>query len=521
MGEARTSRRTGGGRAARIAARAAPPAQKPVTPGMTGGRYRPLSDSDVQRIHHSALDILETIGFADAIPSCVELVTAAGGSLDDTGRLRFPRSLVEDVLAKACHRFTLHGFDGQGDIDIGGERVHFGTAGAAVQMLDFESGAYRPTQLLDLYDIVRLIDTLEHIHVVVRPVVCRDMEEPRLLDLNTAYALLNGTTKPIGQSFSQPENVEEVVAMFDMALGGAGKYRERPFSVATNCFVVPPLRFAADSCRCLEAQVRAGMPIVLHSAGQAGTTSPAALAGSVVQAVAECLAGLVYVNLITPGHPAFFGTWPLVSDLRTGAMSGGGGEQAVIMAACAQMANFYDLPSNVAAGMTDSKTPDAQSGFEKGYTTALAALAGANVIHESAGMLASLLGVSLESFVIDNEMLGNILRTVRGIEVNEETLSVATIAEVARGPKHYLGHAQTLALMETEYVYPELSDRTTPDQWQAAGATDIAQRARDKVRRVLAENYPEHIEAATDARIRQEFDIRLDREAMTPGGGRW
>ena len=150
MGEVRSKRRATGGRAARIAARAAPPAHKPVGPGMTGGQFRPLSDSDIQRIHRSALDILETIGLADPLPSCVDLVTAAGGSLDDAGRLCFPRSLVEDVLAKACHRFTLHGFDDQHGIDVGGERVHFGTAGAAVQILDFESGAYRPTQLLDL-----------------------------------------------------------------------------------------------------------------------------------------------------------------------------------------------------------------------------------------------------------------------------------------------------------------------------------------------------------------------------------
>jgi trimethylamine--corrinoid protein Co-methyltransferase len=60
------------------------------------------------------------------------------------------------------------------------------------------------------------------------------------------------------------------------------------------------------------------MPVLLLSAGQAGATS---LAGSVVQSVAEVLAGLVYVNVLKPGHPAIFGTWPFVSDLRTGAMS--------------------------------------------------------------------------------------------------------------------------------------------------------------------------------------------------------
>ena len=176
--------------------------------------------------------------------------------------------------------------------------------------------------------------------------------------------------------------------------------------------------------------VRAGMPILLLAAGQAGATSPASLAGSVVQEVAETLAGLVYVNLIEKGHPAIIGIWPFVSDLRTGAMSGGSGEQAILMAACGQMGRYYDLPTGIAAGMADSKLPDAQSGFEKGYTTSLAGHSGANMVYESAGMQASLLGVSMESFVIDNDMLGAVNRSVRGIEINDESMSVEVMRDV-------------------------------------------------------------------------------------------
>ena len=97
------------------------------------------------------------------------------------------------------------------------------------------------------------------------------------------------------------------------------------------------------------------MPVLLLSAGQAGATAPAALAGALAQEVAEVLAGLVYVNAIKPGHPAIFGTWCFVSDLRTGAMSGGSPEQALLSAAAGQMAHFYDLTGGTASGMTDSK----------------------------------------------------------------------------------------------------------------------------------------------------------------------
>ncbi len=202
-------------------------------------------------------------------------------------------------------------------------------------------------------------------------------------------------------------------------------------------------------------------------------------------------------------------------------MSGGSGEQALLTAACAQMAHFYDLPGGVPAGMTDSKVPDAQSGYEKGYTVALAAQAGANMIYESAGMHASLLGCCLESFVIDNDMLGSILRTVRGIEVSEESLSLETMRKVCtEGPGHFLGHPQTLELMETEYVYPRIGDRSSPKEWLDNGATNIVHLARRRTREILSSHYPGHIDPALDARIRQRFPIRLPRERMTPGAAR-
>ena len=122
------------GREARIAARAAPLPlnMRPVWPGMEGGKYRPLAAADVQRIHSAALDVLEHIGMADAPPSGVELLTAAGAKLESNGRITFPRALVEDVIANAARHFVLHGQDPRHDLEPWGKKVYFGTAGAAV-----------------------------------------------------------------------------------------------------------------------------------------------------------------------------------------------------------------------------------------------------------------------------------------------------------------------------------------------------------------------------------------------------
>jgi trimethylamine--corrinoid protein Co-methyltransferase len=257
------------------------------------------------------------------------------------------------------------------------------------------------------------------------------------------------------------------------------------------------------------------MPVILVSAGQAGATAPAALAGALVLEMAECLAGLVYVNAVKPGAPAIFGPFCFISDLRSGAMSGGSPEQALLSAAAGQMAQFYDLTCGTASGMTDSKIPDAQAGYEKAYNHALVGNAGANLIYEAAGMMASLLGFSLEQLVIDDDIIGATQRTIRGIDVDEDSLSFETIREVClEGPGHFLGSEQTLRLMQREYLYPEVGDRSNPKEWLEQGRSNVVQRARRRLDKLLASHFPAHIAPPLDEAIRARFPVRLPATAM-------
>ncbi len=514
MSEATQGRR--GGREARRAMRAAPLTDdvRPVRPGMEGGRYRPLDEADILKVHRTALRLLAEVGLADAPPSGVEILTRAGCQLSDRGRLLFPASLVEDTLAIAARRFPLHGQDPRHDMEPWGKKVYFGTAGAAVNMVE-RDGSYRESQIKDLYDIGRLVDALEHIHFFQRSVVPRDVPDPFEMDFNTCYASVSATTKHVGSSWVSPRNVNASLEMLHAIAGSEAKWRERPFVSQSNCFVVPPMKFATDACRCLEAAVAGGMPVLLLSAGQAGATAPASLAGALAQEVAEVLAGLVYVNAIKPGHPAIFGAWCFVSDLRTGAMSGGSPEQALLSSMAGQMAHFYDLTGGTASGMTDSKVPDAQSGAEKALNHALVGNSGANLIYESAGMHASLLGFSLDSLVIDNDIIGATQRTLKGVTIDDETLSFETIREVClNGPGHFLGSDQTLRLMQTEYIYPVVGDRRSPNEWTEMGRRNAWDRACEKVREILASHYPGHVSDAVDQRIRESAPVRLSRDLM-------
>ncbi|MDA0319743.1 MAG: trimethylamine methyltransferase family protein [Proteobacteria bacterium] len=508
---AQPSRRAGG-RLARRSARAAPLAEhlRPVRAGLPGGRYQPLSQEGIERIHQAVLDALETIGLADAPQSGIDYMTAAGAILGDDGRLRFPRALIEDTIASANRSITLYSRDGKNDLDLSGSNVHFGTAGAAVHVVDVEGRNYRDSTVKDLFDAARLTDKLDNIHFLQRPMVCRDIVDNREMDLNTIYACCSGTTKHVGTSFTEVGFARDAFKMLHMIAGGEDAWRARPFVSNSNCFVVPPMKFATESCLVMEECIHQGMPILLLSAGQAGATAPAPIAGAIVQAVAECLAGLFYVQSIKPGHTAIFGTWPFVSDLRTGAMSGGSGEQALLTAGCAQMHRFYNLPGGAAAGIADAKLPDMQAGWEQATSNVMAGLSGLNMVYEAAGMHASLLGFCLESLVLGDDLLGQAMRCVRGIEVTEDTVSVDVIRQTCMGgPGHYLGSDQTLSVMQTEYIYPELGDRTSPKEWDELGKPDLIQKAIARKEAILSEPSSARFAPDVDRAIREAFKIHL------------
>ncbi len=510
-----------GGHNARRARRQQETPNKVVEAGLAGGAYRPLSDHDVERIHRAALEVLEDVGVADPIPEFQDIALARGARLNDAGRLCFPRALVEDVIAGAGRDFVLHGRDPRHDLEIGGTRVYFGTEGAAPTVFETDSETYRQSTIVDLYDFARLADRLDHVHRFDETVVATELPEPYEHDVNKAYAIAAGTAKNFGFSLVLPEHVEAVVAIFDTMLGGAGRFRERPFAMILGAPVVSPLRYGADNSGVALAAVRAGFPVELVPHPQAGGTGPAALAGTLVQSIAEALSLLLLVNLVVPGHPMIFGSWPVMLDLRRGSYCIGSGETALLNAASAQIANFYDLPGSVYAGATDSKLPDNQAGYEKGIEAATAALSGASFVCESAGMLAGLMGCSFEAMVIDNDMLGMVQRVLRGIEVTDETLSIDVIKETVAGSGHYLNHPQTLSLMETEYLYPAIADRSSRDEWVEQGKPDIRERAAERVRAILSSHYPEYIDSKADETIRQRFPIHLPRQAMRQGNGRW
>lgn len=515
--------RRSGGRHARHTLRNTHVPDRVIRPGLVGGRYQPLTEEELKKIYAAALEVLEQIGMGNPSPELLDIALRKGATLDENGRLLFPRALMEDIIDKAPKSFIHYAPNPKFDLEIGGgNRVHFRTNGTAPGVFDYTTRSARRSTLQDIYDFTRLIDQLDNIHSCTPTILATEYSEDTYLhDMNVLYALLSACQKPLAMDTCTAGNIDHFIKMIDLFLGEEGAFLKRPFVLFMGCPVVSPLRFGTENLEVVMRCAQLGLAYDIAVAPQAGATSPAALAGSLVQVFAETLATLAVVQMVNPAAPFMMGHWPFISDLRTGSFTGGSGEQALISAAVTQLCNYANLPSSVSACMTDAKIPDNQAGYEKGITATLVAHAGCNYISEAFGMLGSLMACSYESMIIDNDMVGSILRTVRGIEVNEDTLSLDVIRQTVFGSGHFLNSEQTLSLMETEYLYPSVADRQSYGLWEQLGKKDIHEIAHERAKKMLKDYYPQYINPKADALIRQHFPIMLTPDEMRPGNGRW
>ena len=247
-----------------------------------------------------------------------------------------------------------------------------------------------------------------------------------------------------------------------------------------------------------------GLPLATSTAPAAGATSPVTLAGTLVQQNAEALMGIVITQLVNPGTPVLYSAVPVTMDMRSMSFLMGSIESGLMNAAITQMAHHYRLPCYITVGTTDSKLPDAQAAHESATTAMLAALAGGNFIHEAIGLLDGAMTASYAQYVIDNDIVGSCLRTLRGIEINPDTLAYDVISRVGPGG-NYLVDKHTLQYMRSENYLPLTSDRQQYQRWIDAGSKDSWKRAEEVALQLISGPAKQYVLPETDQQIRKLF----------------
>ncbi len=456
-----------------------------------------LDQSEIEKIHYSSLKILEEEGALVLEHDFLKFLDNAGATVDyDKKRARLPSALVNECMRKAPKQVTFHARDPKHNVWFDGGRIYAHPTGGTVNVLDLESGKARSATLKDVEDLVRLVDALPNIHTQVMIANPSDVPE-RLRDVYAVAALLRNTGKNFDASPYSDEGFGFMIEMLK-AVQGEEELRKRPIMTASFS-PTSPLQFSVEVTKIAARAAKHNLPIAVLPCPVAGATSPVTLAGTLVQQNAEMLAGIAIVQLLNPGNPVQYSPRCIPLDMRTG-QACYGIEATMMNVGCVQLAKYYNLPCDVYGLDTDSKMLDEQAGIERAMAGLLPALAGADSL-SGAGCLESGITTSYEQLVIDNEIYAMIFRAAKGISVNEETLAVDVIARVLRESSNFLEQKHTLNHFRTEHFMPELVSREARARWEKTGNRSLAETAREKVKRILAEHQPLPLEKDVEKEI--------------------
>jgi trimethylamine--corrinoid protein Co-methyltransferase len=471
--------------------------------GLNSNLYQPLDPAGVKKTAEATMEVLAKSGVAVYSKRAREAMIQAGAeAVDDSPNLRLPRAMVEDAIDSNPSSITLHSRDGQNDCILEGSKVHYGTGGTAIYVLDPETGERRPSQTRDVILNARMVQALRNIHLFTINVFPNDIKAKDEIDVNRFYHSLNHTTKHIMGGIYSMEGCKKVIAMAEEIAGSPEALREKPF-VSFITLIISPYKIddIYGDMTCLLAENN--LPVVVPTEPICGTTSPITLAGNVLTHISETIAGIVLVQSVRKGAPGICGGVGSIPDLHTMGHLGGPIERGMINAAVAQMAQHFKIPVYSTAGTTDAKSVDVQASYESAMSSLLVAMSGANYIHDIAGLMESDLTVSYEKLVMDNEILGMCQRVLSGIEVTDETLAADLIIE--RGPtSDFLAEEHTVRHMRGEFFFPSLANRDkrenleSPDALSAARrfvadlrSEEAAPRIDEKTRKGLLSAFPE------------------------------
>ena len=468
-----------------------------------GGQLRLLSDTDIKKIHETSMKILEETGMKIKNVHARKIFAENGAEVDEeTHVVKIPREMVMKAVETAPSKVILYGKEEKNDLHLEKTRTHLGTGGTVLYALDLETGEKRPTETKDLRDIARMVDHCNNTSFYVINTYPQDVPDSAS-DVNRFYWGLTNTNKHVMGGMYTMEGLKGAIDIAEQVAGGADKLRERPIASFIVLMISPLIMDDLYSDFLIEI-ARKGLPVVVSSEPLAGATSPVTIAGTIAINNAETLAGITLTQLVNPGTPILYGSTSSIMDMREGTYMAGAVESAMINAGISQMTQFYDLPMYGTAGMSDSKIIDAQAGYESAITAMTVAMSGSNYIHDSVGLLEMCQVFSYDKMVIDNEILGNVLRVMEGITVNDDTLALDVIKSVGPGG-HYLSEDHTVSHVRKEFFMPKIADRQTRIRWEEGGSKTTEERARKVVDKILKKHVPKPVDPELKARIRSQY----------------
>ena len=443
-----------------------------IQTGSVGKRsvsFRVLTDDQIEEIRRTAFEVMSKVGFRVYHQGARKMLKQAGALVDED-IVKVPEHIVAECLRTAPKGWTIYDREGKRAMEVEGRKSYYGTSTASPNTRDALSGEIHPTRVVDIAIGAKVADALSNIDWVMPMGSVQDVP-PTAADVHEFEAVVTNTTKPIVFIGYTPRGVELVYEMAAEVAGGIDNLRQRPYLIFYP-EPISPLVFPVDVIDRLFVCADLAMPQIQGPTMQFGATAPVTLAGAIAQGTAEALMCLVLAQLRQPGCPCSLGCNFAVFDMTAGLLSIAAPEMSLALAAQAEVAQSFGLPSWGLAGSTDAKMLDAQAGSESAFSILAQGLGGLNLIHD-VGYMDNGMVCSTAQLILGNENIGMAKRFIRGIEVNQDTLARELIGKVGPGG-HFLDQDHTYDHFKSELWMPGLMTRSAREDWQSQGAKDLA-----------------------------------------------
>src|SRR6056297_2580025 len=471
--------------------------------------FQSLSEEERSRIYYSALEVLESTGVKIFDEESRKIFAENGCWVEDE-LVKIPIGLADWAVNTAPSKILLYDRDGNKALDISGNNTYYGPGPSNTYHRDPYTGERRRPLLSDTANVGRVCDALPNIDFVM------DLGTPTqvtdtIADVYAFETMIKNTKKPVIHWGFDTDQYQDIINIASAVRGGLEELQKKPF-MFLYCEPTSPLLHSREAIAKVVFAAKNKIPIVYTPCVISGGTTPATLAGTIVQGICESITGIVLSQLVRKGTPIIMGGVYGIIDMNTTIYSYGSPEFYALQAGVAEVAHYMGVPIFGTGGCTDSHTMDGQAAAESAMSILTAALAGANMVHD-VGYTASGQVGSLDQLVMGDEIIGMVRRIMRGIEVNDEHLAVDVIDNVGPGG-HFLGEEHTLKHFKEETWFPDLINRMRYDGWKTkAGGTSMGERIKEKVHKIVDTHEVKHLPDDVKAKIEEIIEKAEKREA--------
>lgn len=464
--------------------------------------YRLLTQDHIKEIHRASLEVLETVGVRVLYEEGVQLLREAGCRVKKDNVAQIPNWLVEECIRSAPSRITVYNREGQEAMRLEGRHIYFGLGTDLITTYDVKTGETRPSRRQDVANAARVADYCEEIDFIASFALPNDVPT-NMMYIECVKAMIENSVKPIFFTAAGQEDLAVIVEMAAVVAGGEEALREKPFLIHYS-EPTPPLTHSHGAVHKLFFCAEKGIPICYTPAALLGASAPVTLAGGIVQTNAEALSGIVLHQLKSKGAPIISGLALPPMDMKTSCISYSAPEMRLTNSAFAEMYHYYGIPTWSTVG-SDAHCLDKQAAMEHGISTLMAALDGANLIHDIGYLGQGLLG-NPASIVMCDEIISYVKRIVRGFDIDRDMMGLDVIRNVGPGG-NFLTVKHTQEHFQQELWRPKFLNRDDPRTWVEKGSKSYGEIVTRKCLEIL-ETYepkplPEDVERKLNETIRK------------------